>query len=200
MKPQQTKYPRPSKSWSSSTLSMARFNLLRAGREQSRKQRSGFPSDLVRECSGSIMRLPRSSVQPPRVISGRSENMRRWQKVPGATGQHGCLFSFDPGVYDQMQLPPTDCQKCFANLRETSNGKRCLGQPGERETERKTTTWLLVRLYGCTGASGSIVQRRVRRPATQGHRWPLGKYAAMAKGTWGDRAARMLILLRSRGI
>ena len=66
--------------------------------------------------------------------------------------------------------------------------KDAWGRPGERETERKTTTWLLVRLYGCTGASGSIVQRRVRRPATQGHLWPLGKYAAMAKvpGTTGQ--------------
>ena len=62
--------------------------------------------------------------------------------------------------------------------------KDAWGRLGERETERKTTTWLLVRLYGCTGASGSIVQRRVRCPATQGHRWPLGKYAAMAKGAW----------------
>ena len=32
-------------------------------------------------------------------------------KVPGATGQHGCLFSFDPGVYDRMQLPPPQTAK-----------------------------------------------------------------------------------------
>ena len=58
MKTQQTKYPRSSKAWSSSTLLMARFNPLRARREQNRKQRSGFPSGLVRERS---VRVPEAS-------------------------------------------------------------------------------------------------------------------------------------------
>ncbi len=47
-----------------------------------------------------------------------------------ATGQQGCLFSFASWVYDRMQLPATDCQKYFANLRETCDGKRCLGRQG----------------------------------------------------------------------
>ena len=52
----------------------------------------------------------------------------------------------------------------------------CHSWRGRREAEPKTTAWLLVRLYGCTGASGRIVHLlRVRRPATRGHQWPLAR-------------------------
>ena len=102
MKTQQTKYPRSSKAWSSSTLSMARFNL-NCGQGESR--------------------------------TGNNEPASRqvW------CGSVPCMF-----------------RKHHASAKE-------------------------------------------QRPATQGHQWPLGKYAALAKGAWGDRTARMLILLRSRG-
>ena len=71
----------------------------------------------------------------------------------------------------------------------------CHSWRGRREAERKTTAWLLVRLYGCTGASGRIVHLlRVRRPATRGHQWPLARNERWQKVAWGNRAARMLIL------
>ncbi len=85
----------------------------------------------------------------------------RWQKVPGATDSTNTYSPSTPGYM-------TGCGfHIFA---------RCHSWRGRREAERKTTAWLLVRLYGCTGASGRIVHLlRARRPATRGHQWPLAK-------------------------
>ena len=41
----------------------------------------------------------------PRSSEAALEICGNGKRCQGVTGQHGCLFSFDPGVYDRMRFP-----------------------------------------------------------------------------------------------
>ena len=100
MKTQQVKYPRPSKAWLNSKLSMAHFNPLRAGGKQNGKQRPSFPSGYVavRECFGSIMRLPRNSVSH----LGPSVGARETSDGKRCLGRQGSTVAYSPSIPGYM--------------------------------------------------------------------------------------------------
>ena len=109
-----------------------RSHIVRPGKESCIREGQNFQSVTVkyRKLSGAI-----------RDSSG---NMWQWQKMPGATGQHGCLFSFDPGVYDRMRFPYIRTLPLMA--------------------------WHEENLCPPTGKAGNIFKRNLRRHEQKAHR------------------------------
>ncbi len=173
----------------------------RARGKQKGKRRPGSSSGYM-----AVRELPEAScsaeygVRPPKVIGGRSENMRQWQRCLGQPDSTDAYSPSIPGYMTGCSFPLTDCQKMFRKPRETSNGKRCL-EPTGREGNRKENDDLAPRqviwLYG------SFRKHRAAQSTVSGH--PRSSVAARkicgnGKGAWDNRTARMLILLRSRDI
>ena len=77
------------------------------------------------------MRLPRNSVSHLGSSVAARKICGVGKRCQGVTGQHGCLFSFDPGVYDRMQLPYIRCLPLMVWHEEKQNKKQRLDLSSE---------------------------------------------------------------------